>query len=33
MPNDHPHKTRSRVKRLEMVASLFRDEDMVYSIW
>lgn len=30
MPNDYPHKTWSRVKRLEIVASfLIKDEDIV----
>ena len=34
MPNDYPHKTWSRAKRLEMVASSKKeDEDIVCSIW
>ena len=33
MPNDYPHKTWSRAKRLETVASSKEDEDIVCSIW
>ena len=29
MPNDYPHKTWSRIKRFEMVASSKEDEDIV----
>lgn len=33
MRNDHPHKTWSRAKRLETVASPYGDEDMVCPAW